>query len=111
MANYKYHIIKTSDLSLELREDSKAVISQLWKVDVTTHEDMKTIGQQVHNSYGLSATFGYTREKEGVEYWVLPYPSNPILDSERVVDGELISKSYTLEELNNFGFDEIEDIV
>ena len=109
---YKYHIIKISDLSLELLETSKEVLKKEGFTG-NTHEDLKTAYQLKHDSiYGGGVSCGYERSKDGSYYWVLPYPYNPTLDVTRTDgQGNIISKTYTLEELNNFGFDVIEDEV
>ena len=108
---YEYNIIKETDLSLVILEESKSELktSELYKdFNGSTHQDLKDYGQMKHEELGLSSTFGYPREKNNITYWVLPYLKNAVLDVERKdEDNSIISNTYTLEELNNFGFDQI----
>ncbi len=107
---YRYHIIKESYLNLELLEESKEILKKDG-FEGSNHEELKQFNQSKHDSiYGGSVTCGYTRTKDSEPYWVLPYPYNANLDVVRDDDeGNVISKTYTLEELNNFGFD-VEDV-
>lgn len=112
--SYVYNIIKESNLNLELLESSKDEIKtdkEYKAFSGNTHKDFKDYGQANHIKLGLSSSFGYTKTKNGESYWVLPYPINEVLNVERTVKGELVSKTYTKEELNNFGFDEPEELI
>lgn len=108
----KYNVIKVSDLELHLLETSKKEICKSKGYDCfdgVDHKDLKDFGQIEHIKTCPSSTYGYERTKDGVPYWVLPYPSNPILDIDRKEGDEIICYSLTLEQLDNFGFD-VEEI-
>lgn len=93
--------MKESDMGLELLPLSKHVLQIGKGFTGDTHQDLKEFGTPYN---------GYTRTKEGVAYWVLPYYYVEQLDVERVVDGVLVAKTYILDELNSFGFD-VEEII
>ena len=109
---YVYNIIKESDLSLKMLDSSILEFKKtkdFVDFEGETHEDLRVHGQAKKVGNGEKSTFGYTRTKEGVSYWVLPYPENTILGTERVEGGEVVSKTYTQNELLEFGFD-VEEI-
>ena len=76
-----------------------------------THEDYRTFGKAKAKEQSDYLGFGTQRTKKGVEYWVLPDYYNPALDFERKSNGDVFSKTLTIEQYNNFGFDEPEPII
>lgn len=107
MTSY-YHVIKEEDIDLEMIQQSIDILNKSCGFDGLTHRDFQEYGQLTFDAQGLDSTFGYSRNKQGVPYWVLPYEYIEGLEVERLdTEGNLLCKSYTEEELNNFGFDEI----
>jgi len=110
---YRYNVIKESNINLKILEEIKDLLKSqtgLTGFEGSTHKEFREYGQEDFINKGFSSTFGYERTKEGVSYWVLPYPYNVVLDVERKEGEEIISQTLTGEELNNFGFD-VEEIV
>ena len=97
----RYHIIKESHIDLELLPTSKAILKAGKGFEGNTHRELRDFGAPYN---------GYQRTKNNQEYWVLPYYYVPQLDVVREDNGQVISKTYTLDELNNFGFDEEEQL-
>ena len=105
---YRYHIIKESNIELEILPEIKELLKAqtgLTGFEGSTHKEFREYGQSDFINKGFSSTFGYERTKEGDSYWVLPYPYNEALDVERKEGAEIISQTLTVEELENFGFD------
>jgi len=110
----RYNVIKVSDLDLELLSSSKEELSKSKGFDCfegTTHQCLKDFGQVEHTKVCKGATYGYERTKNGVPYWVLPYPSNSLLNVTREVKGVVVSQSLNKLELESFGFDVEEEII
>jgi len=97
MKETRYHIIKESDIDLELLPISKYVLKIGKGFEGDTHRELRDFGIPYN---------GYSKFKDGEEYWVLPYFYVPQLDVIRTDEYDnIIAKTYTLEEFNNFGFD------
>ena len=104
MREYRFHIIKLENLSLELLEETKVILSLNSNFDGDTHEDLKAFGEAKASEDGLN--FGLLRSKDGFDYWVLPYAYNEALDVKRVVDDKIVSHTLTRVEYLSYGFDE-----
>ena len=104
----RYNVIKESNIELTLLEETKQILVKqkgFESFEGSTHKDYREYGQIEHVKTCPNTTFGYEETKEGVPYWVLPYPSSPILDVVRKEGEEVICVSLTETELLNFGFD------
>ena len=109
---YRYHLIKEENIELNILEENKAIlVKQKGFEDFkgSTHKEYQVHGQKEHIKVCTNSTFGYTRAKDGVSYWILPYPYNAALDVVRKEGSTVISQTLTEDELKMFNFD-VEEI-
>ena len=101
MKETRYHIIKEQHIDLDMLPSSLAILKAGKGFQGKTHRELRTFGSPYN---------GYTRTKNNKDYWVLPYFYVPQLDVTRKDESNnIISKTYTIEELNSFGWDVIEE--
>lgn len=109
----RYHIIKESEINLKLLPQSIEYLNSkkgFENIEGDTHKAYRLCGQVEHSKTFKYSTFGVMRSKGGVAYWVSPYYYIKQLgDVVRKVDNVVVSKTLTLDEYLNFGWDKEEE--
>ena len=102
MKETRYHLIKESDIDSAISEAAKPALSKMFGFNGSTHRDLRD---------HIPNTANYIKTKDAVEYWIFPYYYAEGLGAPTTNEAEeVVSQSLTLEEFNNFGFDEPEPI-